>query len=187
VPPLPGLGLGNAVTAVLLAYRAFDTLLEKVVLILAVIGVWSLAPDALWGGRPRLRPRGQADGALVLLAQLLPPIGIVVAVHILWVGATDPGGAFQAGTILAAMWVLAMMAGLVEAPRIDSPRLRMVLVAGPLLFLAVGLAGFGLAGGFLAYPEGLAKPVIIGVEIVLTLSIAATVGLLVAGPPSEKP
>ena len=45
-------GLGNPVTAVLIAYRAFDTMLEKCVLVLAVVGVWSLASDQHWGGAP---------------------------------------------------------------------------------------------------------------------------------------
>ena len=49
---LPETGLGNPVTAVLIAYRAFDTMLEKVVLVLAVVGVWSLAADKYWGGAP---------------------------------------------------------------------------------------------------------------------------------------
>jgi hypothetical protein len=49
---LPETGLGNPVTAVLIAYRAFDTMLEKVVLVLAVVGVWSLAADRYWGGAP---------------------------------------------------------------------------------------------------------------------------------------
>ena len=44
-------GLGNPVTAVLIAYRAFDTMLEKVVLLLAVVGVWSLARRPLLGRR----------------------------------------------------------------------------------------------------------------------------------------
>ena len=48
----PELGFGNAVAAVLKAYRGYDTLMEKVVLVLAVVGVWSLAPDRCWGGRP---------------------------------------------------------------------------------------------------------------------------------------
>ncbi|MFL5282167.1 MAG: hypothetical protein ACJ8AW_14570 [Rhodopila sp.] len=39
VRDLPGLGMGNAVTGVLIAYRALDTLLEKVVLVLALGGV----------------------------------------------------------------------------------------------------------------------------------------------------
>jgi hypothetical protein len=34
--------------------RAMDTLLEKVVLLLALVGVWSLAPDRVWeDGRSR--------------------------------------------------------------------------------------------------------------------------------------
>ncbi|HXZ16866.1 MAG TPA: hydrogenase subunit MbhD domain-containing protein, partial [Roseiarcus sp.] len=49
---LAATGLGNAVTAVLIAYRSFDTMLEKVVLVLAVVGVWSVAPDRFWGGAP---------------------------------------------------------------------------------------------------------------------------------------
>src|SRR5262249_25001237 len=40
---LAATGVGNPVTAVLMAFRAMDTLLEKVVLMLALVGVWSLA------------------------------------------------------------------------------------------------------------------------------------------------
>jgi len=53
-------GLGNPITAVLIAYRSFDTMLEKVVLVLAALGVWSLAPDRYWGGGPWDTPRGAA-------------------------------------------------------------------------------------------------------------------------------
>jgi multisubunit Na+/H+ antiporter MnhB subunit len=179
---LSELGVGNAVTAVLLAYRSVDTLLEKVVLLLALVGVWSLAPDRFWGGAPGLRRPARPDGALVLLGRLLPPIGIVVGVYILWVGAIAPGGAFQAGAILAAMWLLVMIAGLRDPPEIGQRRVRLLLVAGPAVFLAVGLAGFVLPGGFLSYPENYAKPLIIAIEAVLTLSIAVILGLLVAGP-----
>ena len=118
---LPATGLGNPVTTVLMAFRAMDTLLEKVVLLLALVGVWSLAPDRVWGGRPG--PRHQADphGMLVFLARLLPPVGIVVGIYLLWVGADEPGGAFQGGTILAAMWLLVMMAGLADTPPVRQP------------------------------------------------------------------
>ena len=49
-------GLGNPVTAVLIAYRSFDTMLEKIVLLLAVVGVWSLAPDRFWEAPRSARP-----------------------------------------------------------------------------------------------------------------------------------
>jgi multisubunit Na+/H+ antiporter MnhB subunit len=178
-------GVGNPVTAVLMAFRALDTLLEKVVLVLALIGVWSLAPDAVWGGVPAPQRHARPDDALVFLARLLPPVGIVIAVYLLWVGADEPGGAFQGGALLAAMWLLAMMAGLTSAPAVSDRRLRLVVVAGPAVFLAIGLAGLALAGAFLAYPEAYAKPLIIVIEIAKILSIAATLGLLVAGPPER--
>jgi multisubunit Na+/H+ antiporter MnhB subunit len=184
---LPELDVGNAVTAVLLAYRSVDTLLEKIVLLLALVGVWSLTPDRFWGGAPRVLRPARADGALTLLGRVLPPIGIVVGVYILWVGAIAPGGAFQAAAILAAMWLLVMIAGLRDPPEIGQRRLRLLLVAGPAVFLAVGLAGFALPGGFLSYPAGHAKPLIIAIEAVLTLSIAVILGLLVEGPPEREP
>ena len=180
-------GVGNPVTGVLMAFRALDTLLEKVVLVLALIGVWSLAPDSVWGGIPRPMHRARPDDALVFLARLLPPVGIVIGVYLLWLGADEPGGAFQGGALLAAMWILAMMAGLTDAPAVSDRRLRLVLVVGPAVFLAIGLAGLVLADAFLAYPEAYAKPLIILIEVAKMLSVAVTLGLLVAGPPARSP
>lgn len=178
-------GLGNAVTAVLLSFRAIDTLLEAVVLVFALIAVWTLTPDGFWGGRPGPRYALDDNGMLAYLARLLPPLGIVVAVYVLWVGADLPGGKFQAGTLLAAMWLLAIMAGLTEAPSISRRWLRGSLVLGTVVFLAIGFAGVPLAGAFLAYPEGYAKPLIIAIEAASMLSIALTLGLLVLGPPER--
>jgi len=178
-------GLGNPVAGVLFVYRSLDTLLEKVVLLLALVGVWSLAPDRLWGGVPGLRVHGQPHGILAFLAQVLPPIGIMVGIYMCWTGANHPGGAFQGGTVLAAMWLLVMIAGLRDIPPIGSRWMRLLVVFGPVIFLAIGLAGIGLAGAFLAYPPGYAKPLIVAVEVTLTLSIGVTLGLLAAGPPER--
>jgi multisubunit Na+/H+ antiporter MnhB subunit len=178
-------GLGNPVTAVLMAFRAFDTMLEKVVLFLAVIGVWSLATDGNWGGIAGPRRAASPQDALAFLAQLLPPIGIVVAIHIVWVGANEPGGAFQGGAILAAMGMIVIMARLAEAPAIGRRWLRLALIAGPAVFLAAGLLGFAVADAFLAYPAGLAKPLIVFIEVFMTLTIAASLPMLVMGPPDR--
>ena len=178
-------GLGNPVAGVLFVYRALDTLLEKVVLILALLGVWSLAPDRVWGGIPGLRVYAQPSSTLTFLAQLLPPVGIVVAIYMCWVGAKEPGGAFQGGTVLAAMWLLVMIAGLKNVPSISRPWLRLLLVVGPAIFLAIGLAGMVLANAFLDYPSGYAKALIVAIEFSLTLSIGVALGLLAAGPPEQ--
>ncbi|UFN48576.1 DUF4040 domain-containing protein [Roseomonas sp. OT10] len=183
---LPALGLGNPVTAVLIGYRALDTLLEKVVLLLSLAGVWSLTPDGFWGGRPWHRT-GPAEPALGLLARLLPPLGLLLGVHLVWVSAEAPGGTFQGGTILAAMGLLAVMAGRAELPALADRRARWVLAAGPAAFFAVGLAGYGLADGFLAYPAWGAKPLILVVEFLLTPSLALLLALLLAGPAERPP
>jgi multisubunit Na+/H+ antiporter MnhB subunit len=178
-------GLGNPVTGVLFVYRALDTLLEKVVVVLALLGVWSLAPDRLWGGIPGLRPYVQTNGILVFLAQMLPPVGIMIAIYMCWAGADEPGGAFQGGAVLAAMWILVLTAGLRDVPPISRIWMRLLMVVGPVVFFVVGLAGFVVADAFLAYPEGYAKPLIIAAEAALTLSIGVTLGLLAAGPPER--
>jgi multisubunit Na+/H+ antiporter MnhB subunit len=178
-------GLGNPVAGVLFAYRALDTLLEKVVLLLALLGVWSLAPNNAWNGIPGLRLYDRPNSTLTFLAQLLPPVGVVVGIYMCWVGANEPGGAFQGGTVLAAMWLLVIIARLERAPSIGQLWLRVGLVVGPAVFLAVGVAGLVLANGFLAYSPGYAKPFIVTVEFALTISIAAVLAMLAAGPPKQ--
>ena len=178
-------GLSNPVANVLMAFRAIDTMLEKVVLLIALVGVWSLAPDHLWGGRPG--PRYQTDpyGALTFLARILPPIGVIVGIYVVWVGASRPGGAFQGGTLLATMWLLGMKAGLVDVAPINRRWLRWLLIAGPAVFLLVGLAGLWLGDAFLAYPAAYAKPIIVAIEVPMTLTIAVTLVLLTCGVPER--
>jgi multisubunit Na+/H+ antiporter MnhB subunit len=182
---LPAIGVGNPVTGVLMAFRGFDTLLEKVVLVLALIGVWSLAPDRCWGGQPGLEHRLPADGVLPFFARTLPPFGVLLGIHLMWTGADHPGGAFQGGTVLAAMWLVVMMAGVRDAPAIREQWVRLALVSGPVVFLGVGLAGVLTAGAFLAYPVAIAKPLILLIEVPMLLTIALALGLLVTGPPER--
>ena len=182
---LPATGVGNPVTGVLMAFRGFDTLLEKVVLVVALVGVWSLAPDRYWGGHPGLEHRLPADGVLPFFARMLPPLGVLLGIHLMWTGADNPGGAFQGGTVLAAMWLVVMMAGVRDAPAIREQWVRLALVSGPVVFVAVGLAGMLTAGAFLAYPVAIAKPLILLIEVPMLLTIALALGLLVTGPPER--
>ena len=186
VEAMPRLEVGNPVTAVLIGFRGWDTLLEKVVLGLALAGIWALGADSRWGGRPGFLQVRSMNDPLGLLARVLPPLGIILAVYLLWTGADHPGGAFQAGTILATMGILMVLAGLADYPAVSRRAVRLAAVAGTLVFVLTGIAGFSLPGGFLSFPEGFAKPVIVLVEVGLVFSIGATLCLLVAGPPRRK-
>ena len=183
---LPATGVGNPITGVLLAFRALDTLLEAIVLVIALIGVWSLAPDRFWGGRPGMRHHADPDGVLAYFARVLPPIGIVVGIYLFWAGADHPGGKFQSATILAAMWMLVQMAGLADAPAVGNRLLRAGIVAGPLVFVAVGLIGLWTAGDFLGYPQGWAKPMIVAIEVALLPTLVLVLALLMSGAPARS-
>lgn len=179
------IGLGNTVNAVLLGFRALDTLLEKIVVVLALAGVWSLSADDAWPRAP-LVSADPRHPALVLLGRVLPPFGIVVAVYLLWNGADEPGGAFASAAVLAAMWLLAVLTGAARLPPVSSRRLRAAIVAGPLAFIAAACLGVVTAGAFLAYPEAWAKPIIVSIEVALVLSVAVMLTLMVAGPPKAE-
>jgi len=179
---LPRAGADNPVTAVLLNLRAWDTLLESVVLLAALIGLWPLAQGGAWQEPAGPAHHASPQGVMAGFGRLLPPVALMVGVYLVWAGSSQPGGAFQGGTVLAAAGVLCVMAGLVRAPGMAAPLWRLALVAGPALFLALGLAGLAV-GGFLVLPPAMAKGLILTIEVFLTLSIAVTLALMVLGPP----
>ena len=67
------------------------------------------------------------------------------------------------------------------------PHIRRALIAGPLLFLIVGLGGLWLGDAFLAYPVAYAKPLLLAIEFAMTLTVAVTLALLIAGPSEREP
>jgi multisubunit Na+/H+ antiporter MnhB subunit len=183
---LPMAGVENPVTAVLLNFRAWDTLLESVVLLAALTGLWMLTRDAAWGGRIGLPQHVRPDGVMAGFGRVLPPLGLLVGVYLVYIGADRPGGAFQGGTVLAAVGLVAALAGAVRPPRIGATRWRAALVAGPLVFLLAGLAGAALGAGFLTLPPQIAGAAIFTIEVALAASIAVTLAFLVLGPPEEE-
>lgn len=180
---LPRAGVGNPVTAVLLNFRAWDTLLESIVLLAALAGVWMLARDEDWGTAPGLLQHARPDGVMAGFGRVLPPVGLVVGVYLLWAGADRPGGAFQGGTVLAAVVLVMVLAGLLRVPLLGGIAWHLGLVVGPALFLLAGSVLAALGWGFLTLPAALAKPLILSIETALTLSIALTLAALVIGPP----
>ncbi|MEW8212163.1 MAG: hydrogenase subunit MbhD domain-containing protein [Candidatus Thiodiazotropha taylori] len=166
-------GVSNPVTAVLLNYRAYDTLLELVVVLAAVLGVVVV-------GRER---RGYREAGPVFhgLVHWLVPLLIVTAGYLLWVGAHAPGGAFQAGATLAAAGIVLRLAGYDAAGLPDGRLLRWLLVGGTGVFLLLGLAMSFSVGGFLQYPEAWSGSLILIIEVAATASIAAALVLAYRG------
>lgn len=163
-------GVEHPVTAVLLNYRGYDTLLEVAVLLLALFAILAVVPDSQTG-----QPT-PADPVLQTLARLAVPLMLVTATFLLWAGAFRPGGAFQAGSVLAAALVLLHLTGQLAGWPQPGARLRWGLAAGLLVFLAVA-AALLFQGYLLQYPPAWAGLLILCIEFALTLSL----GLLLAG------
>ena len=171
-------GVRNPVTAVLLNFRGYDTLLEIGVLLVAALGVRALAAD-----------RSQTEGSLFTppgpvltgLLRLIAPLIVVVAGYLLWVGGHAPGGAFQAGAVLASLGVLLLLGNPQMLPRVPDWLERVVLSVGLLVFIGVGLLVMAIDASLLQYPPRLAKWLILAIEAVCTLSIAAVLTVLFAG------
>jgi multisubunit Na+/H+ antiporter MnhB subunit len=207
-PALHLSGAENPVTAVLLNFRAYDTLMEVAVLVAAVAAVWAMEPGRpvarfgpVRGGTPdstalrtaaveRLQAAGGGSGAVVsALLRLVLPLILLTALYLAWAGSYLPGGAFQAGALLAGGAVLLILTGRLRIPLPPAGLVRAAVASGLVVFLAMGLWGLVVHGRLLAFPPAQASAMIMIVEAVLTLSIAAVLAALFAEVPvlGERP
>jgi multicomponent Na+:H+ antiporter subunit B len=99
-------GAANFVTAVVLGYRGFDTLLELTILFTAATA------GGLVLGKRRKDARRDPDSGFILRAgaDLFFPLLLVVGIYIILHGHLTPGGGFQGGVILAAAFFIPILA-----------------------------------------------------------------------------
>jgi multisubunit Na+/H+ antiporter MnhB subunit len=173
ISQLPVSGVSNPVTAVLLNFRAYDTLLELAVVLTAVLTVLTLNEK-----------RADYQGSSPLLQGMtrwLVPLLVVTAGYLLWVGAHAPGGAFQAGAMLAAAMILLQLAYPSRRQQFNNYLLKILLVIGIFTFVLVGLWMMSLNDDFLAFTPAWAGILILIIEAAATLSIAAALTLAYIG------
>ena len=172
---MPQSGVEHPVTAVLLNFRAYDTLMEVVVLLAAVIAVWQIERGLSDAPSPDL---GQVWQGVARLA--LPAI-VVVGTYLLWKGSEAPGGAFQGGAVLAAVGLLLLLSRAYVPRPAHRGAARLLFVLGTGAFAAVALLVTG--GGRVAfqYPPDQAKTLILLIEGLVTISIAVTLAALFHG------
>jgi multisubunit Na+/H+ antiporter MnhB subunit len=168
---LPASGVGNPVTAVLMNFRAYDTLLEVAVLLAAVCTTWHTAGGGVAVTAPSAHGR--------LLGRLLLPLLVLSAGYLLWVGADAPGGEFQAGALLAGGAVLRLLLG----KRLDvrGVAARAVAVLGLVVFVGVGASARGRGAPFLAFEATQAGALLMAIELAATLSVGYLLAALYQG------
>lgn len=157
-------GVLNPVTAVLLNFRSFDTLLEIGVLFLAALGVYSIGISLF---DYELKP--SSNFLLHSLSKLVVPACVLFGGYTLWVGSYSPGGAFQAGAVWAGALILLRLAH----PRLLARNLSSwLLTIGLLVFIAAAIATFIINKNFLLYPVLYAGKWILLIETAAAISIA---------------
>lgn len=175
-------GAENAVTAVLLNFRVYDTWLEMLVLLAAAVAILALGGDATLD-----EPVDPAGPVVRGLAEALLPLIVVISAFILAIGTSHPGGAFQAGAVLAAGLVLLRLGG--HQPVRSAPRrlLWIALLAAAIVLLVVAAVPLLRGDALLHLPPERAHATILAVEVAVTLSVAATLALMfAAAPPSRR-
>ncbi len=181
---LPETGMVNPVTAVLLDFRGYDTVLEVAVLLLALLGVFVLYDET--APSPAITHRVADSALMAALVRLLIPLAGLVALYLLWVGAHRPGGAFQAGAVLAGIGILLHLYERL-LPAAPAPWwIRGGIAMSLLLFSSIAVGLLLLTGRLLDYPRDWAKLLMLAIEIGLMISTALTLTLLFSNAPSFR-
>ena len=124
---------------------------------------------------------------LRVVSKFLIAVIMLFALYVQFHGELGPGGAFQAGVIMASAFILHMLVFGLETTRRIVPvaLLRGCAAAGALLYGGVGVAGLLLGGNYLEYNVLAADPVagqhvgIILIELGVGLTVASTMTLLI--------
>lgn len=173
-------GVSNPVTAVLLNFRVYDTFLEMVVLLVALLGVWSIKEVPIKSMSDFENP------VLHTLVDLLVPFLILVSIYLLWVGAHAPGGAFQAGSVFGAGLVLLMLSGRQPFLNFNGLALHFALIISVTMFISISIYSLFATGKLLKYPLSQASSIIFILEGMATVSIGLTLSLLFYGIYTKK-
>ena len=168
-------GAASPVTAVLLNFRGYDTLLEVMVLFVAVLGVWSLTTIPFPARTERISP------VQLTVVRLLAPLMCLIAAYLVWQGSRLVGGAFQGGAILASAGVLMLVADLPWLRAVPTRGLRFGLALGPVVFLGVAIWCLIRNGTLLTYPAGSVSGLLLLIETACAISIGLTLAALFAG------
>ncbi len=173
ISQVPVSGVSNPVTAVLLNFRAYDTLLELAVVLTAVLTILTL--------NDKRANHETANPLLQGMTRWLVPLLIVTAGYLLWVGAHAPGGAFQAGAMLAAAMILLQLSNPSSMQGFNLYLLRVLLVIGIFIFVLVGVWMMSVNDDFLSFTPAWAGTLILIIEFAATLSIATALTLAYLG------
>lgn len=137
------LGAANAVTNIVLGYRAFDTLGEVTVLFVSALGVSMIISSG--GG---FMTRSSSGFILRVGSKMILPLILIVGVYVITHGHLTPGGGFQGGAMIATAMLLMSLSDPKFFPSIRNFKILEGLSGTA--FIVIGLIGISTRGYFLS-------------------------------------
>jgi multicomponent Na+:H+ antiporter subunit B len=152
VPASVAHGSANVISSVNFDQRAIDTLGEETILFGSVIAVAALLRPAENEETKTYPGQRVPFQATRMFGYVLMPVTLIIGVDLVVHGQVTPGGGFQGGVVLATGLHLLYVAGRyrsMEKLR-PMPLVEVSEAAGTAAFAALGFAGIGITGAFLA-------------------------------------
>lgn len=179
-------GVENPVTAVLLNFRSYDTLLEIGVLLIVAVAMLPLTGKSAAGKLLEVDRGVAIDPTLGSLLRWLVPLAMMLGGYLLWTGSYHPGGAFQAGAVIAGGCVALKLSGRYRF-NWQPLRARLLLSIGLVVFIVAGALCAGDSAQVLEYPVAQAGVLILVIEVAATVTISAILLLLFTGLQDRMP
>jgi multicomponent Na+:H+ antiporter subunit B len=142
---MSNVGGQNAVTAIYLGYRVYDTLFEALILVIAVVAVshmsWSSEESVADGHHSEIENYSMA----VFTMRIICPIILVFGVYLILNGHISAGGGFQGGLVIASFFICRyLIYGIYDIPVKKVIQLEemvfinIIIVAALAIFLGTG-------------------------------------------------
>lgn len=185
----------NMVTAVIVDYRAFDTMFETTVMFLAGLSVFLILANHPKNRIPSpasLRRRREGTWTPIyktinkdVMISVIEPLILIYAMYVLFHGEISLGGGFQAGALIGMVYLLDIMVVGRSKPIFNMPKEKSVAIAGlgPLIYALTGIISMIGGGLYLEYKKmpfhiheaELHSIGITLVEIGVTIGVAGTI------------
>ena len=172
----------NAVTAIYLNYRVYDTFFETLTLLVSVFGVvflsrfpyLHLSQMMVSGDECRLHLTQNRDEQIPApLLRFISPFILILSLYMILNGHISPGGGFQGGAILAAVFILRYMTQAENDIRLASLQtiekvFFILIIAVPSIFL---LKGYVMTSTFINVAYLILMNMLIGLKVGCGISI----------------
>ncbi len=173
---LPESGVEHPVTAVLLNFRAYDTWLEIGVILMGLLAIFAVGGIKVYR-KPNMAAQ---DPMLRQVIMFFTPVLFLFGAFLLYFGKTGPGGAFQAAVLWGAIGILLHLGGKSIIEEIPRWLRQLILTVGILFFLVLGFLFVAGGNALFEYPRAYAGLLILIIETLAAISIAAALTAIFA-------